>query len=75
LKSIEEAYKGSDEWERVYKKVANKAIIYTILDQDATYRKYISKNWKDIKFTTTPINFGALPILGKEPFLNRGILF
>ncbi|MEL6944684.1 MAG: DUF1593 domain-containing protein, partial [Bacteroidota bacterium] len=48
LKSIEEGYKDSDEWEKIYKKVVDKAIIYTILDQDATYRKYISKNWKDI---------------------------
>ncbi|MDW3651923.1 MAG: DUF1593 domain-containing protein [Bacteroidia bacterium] len=48
LKSIEEEFKGSDKWEGIYKKVCDKAIIYTILDQDATYRKYISKNWQDI---------------------------
>ena len=49
LKSIEDQYKGTDQWEVVYKNVCNKAIIYAILDQDATYRKYISKNWSDIK--------------------------
>lgn len=49
LKSIEEQYKGTAEWDRVYKKVCDKAILYTILDQDATYRKYIAPNWPDIK--------------------------
>lgn len=49
LKSIEDQYKDSPQWQSIYKKVCDKAIIYTILDQDATYRKYISKNWKDVK--------------------------
>lgn len=48
LKSIEETYIDTDDWEAIYKKVCDKAIIYAILDQDATYRKYISKNWKDV---------------------------
>lgn len=49
LKSIEEQYKGKPEWESIYKKVIDKAIIYAILDQDATYRKYIAPNWPDLK--------------------------
>src|SRR5690606_11740406 len=49
LKSIEEARKGRDNWQQVYDKVCSKAILYTILDQDATYRKYIASNWPDIK--------------------------
>ncbi len=49
LKSIEDQYKNTDQWEKIYKKVCDKAIIYAILDQDATYRKYISINWKDVK--------------------------
>lgn len=49
LKSIEEEYKGNREWETIYNKVSEKAILYTILDQDATYRKYISKNWPHIR--------------------------
>ena len=49
LKSIEDEYKGSDPWDEIYKKVCDKAIIYAILDQDATYRKYIAPNWPDIK--------------------------
>jgi Protein of unknown function (DUF1593) len=49
LKSIEEQYQNTADWQKVYQKVCKKAIIYAILDQDATYRKYVSKNWKDIK--------------------------
>jgi hypothetical protein len=49
LKSIEDQYKTTPQWPAIYKKVSDKAILYAILDQDATYRKYISLNWKDIK--------------------------
>jgi hypothetical protein len=49
LKSIEDEYKGTPQWSAIYKKVCAKAIIYAILDQDATYRKYISVNWPDVK--------------------------
>ncbi len=49
LLSIENQYKNTPDWQNVYKKVCDKVIIYAILDQDATYRKYISVNWKGIK--------------------------
>lgn len=54
LKSIEDQYKNtsgrqSAEWNKIYNKVCKKAILYAILDQDATYKKYIEPNWKDIK--------------------------
>ena len=49
LKSIEDDYKNTDKWQTIYKKVCQKAIIYAILDQDATYRKYVSVQWPDIK--------------------------
>lgn len=49
LKSIEEEYKSTPEWEKVYQKVVDKTILYAILDQDATYRKYIAPNWPDLK--------------------------
>ncbi|TNF39415.1 MAG: DUF1593 domain-containing protein, partial [Cytophagales bacterium] len=49
LKSIEDEYKGTSEWNNIYQKVTDKAIIYAILDQDATYRKYIAPNWPDLK--------------------------
>jgi hypothetical protein len=49
LKSIEDQYKNTPNWAAIYKKVSQKAIIYAILDQDATYKKYIAVNWPDIK--------------------------
>lgn len=49
LKSIEDEYKTTPEWDAVYKKVVDKTILYAILDQDATYRKYIAPNWPDLK--------------------------
>lgn len=49
LKSIEEIYSGKENWKEIYKKVSEKAIIYTIMDQDATYKNYVAKAWPDIK--------------------------
>ncbi len=49
LKSIEEEYKGKDNWEEIYTKVSDKAVLYTVLDQDATYEKYIEPNWPEVK--------------------------
>ena len=49
LKSIEDEYKGKANWEAIEKKVSDKAIIYAVLDQDATYKKYVAPNWPKIK--------------------------
>jgi hypothetical protein len=49
LKSIEDQYKNTPQWPQIYAKVSKKAVIYAILDQDATYKKYIEPHWKDIK--------------------------
>ncbi len=49
LKSVEDQYFNTAEWQAVYKKVCDKAIIYAILDQDATYKKYIAVHWPGIK--------------------------
>ena len=49
LKSIEDQYKNTAQWNSIYKKVSDKAILYIILDQDETYKKYVSVNWPDIK--------------------------
>jgi hypothetical protein len=37
------------QWTTIAKKVSDKAIIYAVLDQDATYQKYIAPNWPSIK--------------------------
>ncbi|WP_428666019.1 nucleoside hydrolase-like domain-containing protein [Runella sp.] len=49
LKSIEETYKTKPNWKDIYEKVSKKAIIYAVLDQDATYKKYIAPNWGKIR--------------------------
>ena len=57
LKSIEEEYKGSPQWNSIYKKVSDKATLYIILDQDETYKKYISLNWPDVKVILNSTQF------------------
>jgi hypothetical protein len=49
LKSIEDEYKNTTQWATISRKVSDKAIIYAVLDQDATYQKYIAPNWPSIK--------------------------
>ena len=49
LKSIEDQYKNTAEWPAVARKVSDKAIIYAVLDQDATYRNYIAPAWPGIR--------------------------
>jgi Protein of unknown function (DUF1593) len=65
LKSIEDEYKNTAKWQEIYAKVCKKAIIYAILDQDATYRKYISVNWKDIKIYYNSKQFWCLAYFWK----------
>ena len=65
LKSIEDQYKNTPQWAAIYKKVSKKAILFTILDQDATYRKYISVNWRDVKIYYNSKQFWCLAYLWK----------
>ncbi len=60
LKSIEEAFAKTAQWRDIYKKVVEKTVLYTILDQDATYRKYISVKWPDIKVYYNSSQFWCL---------------
>jgi Protein of unknown function (DUF1593) len=66
LKAIEDQYKNSGNWQKIYKKVCDKAIIYAILDQDATYKKYVSVNWKDIKIYYNSHQFWCLAYPWKQ---------
>jgi hypothetical protein len=66
LKSIEEQYKNSANWKKIYKKVCDKAIIYAILDQDATYKKYVAVNWPDIKVYYNSHQFWCLAYPWKQ---------
>lgn len=66
LKSIEDEYKDTDQWEQIYQKVIDKAIIYAILDQDATYRNYIEPNWPDVKIYYNSNQFWCFAYPWKE---------
>lgn len=57
LKSIEEEYADSDEWESVQQKIYDKLVIYIILDQDESYGDYIAKAWPDLKVLNDVSNF------------------
>ena len=60
LKSIEDTYKGKANWQQIYEKVSKKAIIYAVLDQDATYVKYIAPNWPKIRIFYNSNQFWCL---------------
>jgi hypothetical protein len=49
LKSIEDEYKTTAQWQQVAKKVSDKTILYAVLDQDATYQEYVAPRWPNIK--------------------------
>lgn len=66
LKSIEDTYKNTPNWENIYQKICKKIVLYTILDQDATYRKYIEPNWKDIKVYYNSNQFWSLAYFWKK---------
>lgn len=57
LKSIEEKYKDTEEWEDIQNKINNKLVLYIILDQDNSYNEYIAKNWPNIKIINDRSNF------------------
>ncbi|MGG4399394.1 nucleoside hydrolase-like domain-containing protein [Paenibacillus amylolyticus] len=57
LKSIEEQYKDTAEWDTIRKKVSDKLVLYIILDQDDSYNEYIAKNWPDIRILNDQSNF------------------
>jgi hypothetical protein len=59
LKSIEDEYKCTDKWRDISRKVSDKVIIYAILDQDATYKKYVSVSWPDIRVIYNSAQFWA----------------
>jgi hypothetical protein len=49
LKSIEERYSGTPQWQEIHARVSDRTVIYIILDQDVTYKEYILPNWPGIK--------------------------
>ncbi|MDO9375905.1 MAG: DUF1593 domain-containing protein [Ferruginibacter sp.] len=60
LKSIEEEYNTKNNWSAIREKVSRKAILYMVLDQDATYQKYISVAWPAIRVMYNSDQFWCL---------------
>lgn len=50
LLTIEEEYKDTDEWEDIYAKVSEKALLTVWGDQDNVYADYILPNWPSISY-------------------------
>jgi hypothetical protein len=63
LKSIEEQYKGTPLWQEIYNKVSEKTIIYTVLDQDITYKKYVAPSWPNVRVIYNASQFWSFAYL------------
>src|SRR5579872_1855824 len=50
LKSIEDEYRGQSGWNKLYRRISKKAVIYSWGKQDNTYDDYIAKHWPNIQF-------------------------
>lgn len=75
LKSIQEKYEYTTQWETIRAKIFRKVVLLPSGDQDDTYAKYIKPNWSGIEyrqFTAGP-NYGYGAQLGAKsedaPFL------
>lgn len=60
LKSIEEQFSSYPDWVAIKEAISHKAIIYTIMDQDATYKNYIGKSWPKIRVFYNSFQFACL---------------
>ncbi|HWB26550.1 MAG TPA: nucleoside hydrolase-like domain-containing protein [Chitinophagaceae bacterium] len=50
LKSIQEQYQYTTEWEAIKDKISRKVVLLPSGDQDDTYAKYIKPNWPGIEY-------------------------
>ncbi|HEV7347660.1 DUF1593 domain-containing protein [Telluribacter sp.] len=50
LKSIQEQYEYTVEWDAIKKKISRKIVLLPSGDQDDTYALYIKPNWPDIEY-------------------------
>lgn len=50
LKSIQEQYEYTTEWEALKKKISRKVVLLPSGDQDDTYATYIKPNWAEIEY-------------------------
>ena len=63
LLSIAEQYQGTADWEAVYRKVSDKAVLYIIQDQDGTYRNYVQPSWPEIRTFYNRMQFNGFAYL------------
>ncbi|GAB3812762.1 hypothetical protein GCM10028820_06370 [Tessaracoccus terricola] len=73
LKSIEDEYKGTDDWDAIYDKVIDKAVITSWGQQDTTFRDYVKPNWPELEnreVATSIWGYGARgSVLEAEAFM------
>ena len=60
LKSIEDEYKDTDEWEAIQQKVYDKVVVWHDLGQDSCYDTYIIPNWPNLYSIMSYSQFGAM---------------
>ncbi|WP_162012227.1 DUF1593 domain-containing protein [Streptococcus sp. S784/96/1] len=65
LKSIQERFQGTADWQKIKTKIEEKLVIYIILDQDVTYRDYIAKEW-NITVINDAFNFWYFAYMWKQ---------
>ena len=66
LLSIAEQYKDTPEWDAIYHKVSDKAVLYIIQDQDGTYRNYVQPNWPEIRTIYNGTQFFGFAYLWRQ---------
>lgn len=69
LKSIQEEYENTTQWEAIKKKISRKVVLLPSGDQDDTYAKYIKPNWPGIEYRQLSggPNYGYGAQLGAKP--------
>lgn len=56
LKSIQDEYQGTPEWNAIHEKVSQKAILTSFGQQDSTFRDYIRPNWPKLEHREVATN-------------------
>ncbi|WP_240665923.1 nucleoside hydrolase-like domain-containing protein [Agromyces sp. LHK192] len=49
LKSIQDEYQGTPEWDAIHDKITQKVVLTSFGQQDTTFRDYIRPNWPDLE--------------------------
>ncbi|TDO48065.1 uncharacterized protein DUF1593 [Kribbella sp. VKM Ac-2527] len=66
LRSVEDEFKGTGQWESIYAKIVDKAVITSFGLQDTTFTDYIKPHWPDIQsreVATSTWGYGACNVV------------